>query len=162
MWCIVISLFASDCDLVLFASMISWPIRKKESTVQHSEERERQAVLPDLAQLRENGASEPPSRAFSKCLRALRERPKVWRILRNVKILLNNSIFFNHFLKIFLKINFCTPSETSKNAIKILTYKTGAFLQFSRAFWRNPSGSTAIGCPLEGFREGYLLREKSA
>ncbi len=43
-------------------------------------------VLPDLAQLRENGASGTPSRAFWKCLRALRKKPKIWRILNIVKL----------------------------------------------------------------------------
>ncbi len=52
-----------------------------------------EAVLPDLAQLRENGASGPPSRALSKCLRALREKPKIWRIKRILK-------FYRYYIEI--------------------------------------------------------------
>ncbi len=54
-------------------------------------------VLPDLAQ----GASGPPSRAFPKCLRALREKPKIWCIRRIEKFYYIKKFFLDIFQNYF-------------------------------------------------------------
>ncbi len=85
-------------------------------------------VLPDLAHLREYGASGPPSRVFSKCLRAWREKPKIWRIKGTVKFYCINFLTFS--IHIFENWIF-VPFPKRPKLQKIVT-----FLRPAHFFWR--------------------------
>ena len=81
---------------------------------------QRPAVLPDLAQLRENGASGTPSRAFWKCLCALREKPQIWRILNIVKFYYIKMLTLSTFQKYFWRLFFVPPLKRPKMQKKIV------------------------------------------